>query len=402
MRKTLIASGFFFLLFAYGLILSQTSINVIPEELEPKNSNGFYDYRGVTNVHTNRGIGSGSPSDVIKAAQEADLDFLFVTDLNSFKATPLQEGYHRKLLVMSAPEYSYLESRFFLYDVAKRHSIGSIGEAGTLFADLLSQSGADADQDLILLAHPTKPGFAWTPPYPSGLDGIEVVNLKSIWRQAWENSKPSFLWSTIVYPFNSQLAMLRLYQEPQAEIDLWDQLSRTQHTIGMGGSEATQRSTVFGLGSIPFPSYQTSFSVMSNHVLLRSELTGEAERDRRKIIQALADGQFYISMDAFGNPKGFATYLQDGDKIHSMGSRVKFKPGMKLVVHLPNRPRTDFEAAFMKDGQHIMSANGVDSEMEIHAPGVYRIVVRVVLAFTLPDGRRWATWIYSNPFYIEK
>ncbi|MES2964786.1 MAG: hypothetical protein V4760_12920 [Bdellovibrionota bacterium] len=182
MRKTIIASAIFFLLFTYGLVLSQNQLMVIPEELEPKHPVGFYDYKGVSNVHTDRGLGSGSPNDVIKAAQEVGHEFLILTDLNAFEKPALPEGYHRKLLVIGAGEYSYVDSRVLLYDLQRRHSLESLGQTQTILADLLSQSGVEEKQDLIVLAHPLKPGFAWSGAYPSGLDGLEVINLKSVWR----------------------------------------------------------------------------------------------------------------------------------------------------------------------------------------------------------------------------
>ncbi len=401
MRKVLISSGIFFLIFFYGLVLSQVHISVVPEELQPKNHTGFYDYRGVTNIHSNRKIGSGTPAEIIKAAHDVGLDYLFITDLNTFNGAPVPEGYNRNLLVMEGNEYSYLDSRLLLYDIGRRHSLETLGEAQVLLADLLSQSGKDAEQDLIVLAHPSKPGFSWSGPYPSGLDGIEVINLKSVWRHAWDDSKLSFIWSAIVFPFNPQLALLRLYEEPQPELNLWDQLSQTRPTIGIAGAEATARTTPIAGVALRFPSYQTSFSLASNHVLLPSELTGNAESDRSKIINALQSGQFYFSLDILGNPKGFAAYIQDGEKTHPMGSTVTWTPGMKMIVHLPEKPSVPFEAAFLKDGQHIMSSNSVDTEYELHGPGVYRVIVRVFLSLTLPDGNRWMTWIYTNPFTVK-
>ena len=401
MRKILITSFLFFLIFAYGLVLSQIKVSVFEDELEPANHAGFYDYRGVTNVHTDRGIGSGSVNDVIRSAQAAQLDYLFITDLNVFSGPPVPEGYHRQLLVMTGTEYSYLESRLLTYDRLRRHSVDSLGQAQVLLADLLSQSGPDAEPDLIILAHPAKPGFSWTGPYPSGIDGIEVLNLKSIWQQAWNSSKISFLWSAIIYPFNPQLALLRLYDEPEEELNLWDQLSLKGKTVGMAGAEATAKTGGMDRFSVHFPSYQTSFSLLSNHVLLRSELTGHAESDRGKILRSLEDGQFYMCLDLLGNPKGFAAYIQDGEKIIPMGARAKWNPGMKLIVHIPRKPEVPFETAFLKDGQHIMSSNSEDTEYELHSKGVYRVIVRVFPTLTLLDGQRWLTWIYSNPFYLD-
>lgn len=401
MRKILIASAVFFLIFFYGLVLSQTRVSIIADELAPKNAAGFYDYRGVTNVHTERNLGSGSAFDVVKAAQEANLDWLFLTDLNQFTPSPiLPDGYHRKTLVMTADEYSYLDSRLLLYEVGKQPTFETLGQSQLYLADLLSQTPA-AREDMVVLAHPLKPGYTWNGPYPTGLDGIEIVNLKQAWRKSWDSNKVSFFWSAFVYPFNSDLSLMRLYDEPQDELDLWDQLSHTRHTIGMAGADATAKTASVGEISWKFPAYQTSFSLLSNHILMRSELTGEADGDRRKILTALARGEFYVSLDVLGNPKGFTVFAQNGDHAMMMGSRFKRARETRIVVHLPSQPTVPFEAALIKDGQHIASTNAVDSKFDITEPGVYRVLIRVFCGFTLPDGNRWVTWIYSNPFYID-
>lgn len=401
MRKVLIASIIFFLFFVYWLVLSQLQVSVVPDELGLANYPGFYDYKGITNVHTNRNLGSGSPANIINAAQDAGLDYLFITDLNTFNAPLIPEGYHRQLLVMTGEEYSYLESRILTYDLERRHSLDSLGQAQVLLADLLSQSGVDAESDLLVLAHPSKPDFTWTGSYPSGLDGLEIINLKSVWQKAWSESKLSFFWSALVYPFNPQFALLRLYEEPMDELNLWDKLSTERPTIGMAGAEATARTGPLGSFHLRFPSYQRSFSLVSNHALLRSELTGEPEGDRRKILKALSDGQFYMCLDVLGNPKGFSAFIQDRDHIIPIGGKVKYRPGMKIVVHIPRKPKVPFETKFFKDGQEFMASNSLDTEYEIHSKGVYRLIVRVFPTLTLPDGMRWMTWIYTNPFYVE-
>lgn len=401
MRKILVASFIFFLFFVYWLVLSQLQTIVVPDELEPANYPGFYDYRGVTNVHTNRGVGSGTPAEVIRAAQEVGLDFLTITDLNVFTGPDVPEGYHRQLLVVGGDEFSYLESRLIHYDLERRHSIESLGQAQVLLADLLSQSGNDSRSDLITLAHPMRPGFKWSGPYPTGLDSLEVINMKSVWQRAWNESKVSFFWSAIIYPFNPQFALLRLYEEPQEELALWDQLSLAQPTVGLAGAEATARTGPIDSFHVRFPSYHRSFSLLSNHVLLRSELTGEAESDRRKVLQALAAGQTYMCLDVLGNPKGFAAFIKDRDRVVPIGGHVKWSPGMKLVVHIPRKPKVPFETKFFKDGQELMASNSIDTEYELHGKGVYRIIVRVFPTLTLPDGQRWMTWIYTNPFYVD-
>lgn len=402
MRKLLILSSFVLLFLFYELAISQYHFSIIPEELEPENAPGYYDYKGITHAHTNIGLGSAPPSEVVEAAQEVGLDFLILTDLNNFNPNREIAGYHRQTLVFVAQQFSYLDSRLIIYDSLNPRTIGTLGEAQMTLADLLSQSGKDSQQDLIVLAHPFKSGYSWSGAYPSGLDGIEVINLKSVWRKAWESYKPSFFWSVLIYPFNSQLAFVRLYTEPRDEIQLWNKLNQTQKALGFSGAEATARTgSISGELYFKFPSYQTSFALSTNHVLLRSELTGDKTKDSQKIMEALSGGQFYMALDLLGNPKGFSYSLIDGERILPMGSEVQFKKGMKLSVHLPRKPKVPFEIQVFKDGDHMMSSSSVESEYEVHGPGVYRVVVRAIPTLPLPDGKRWISWIYSNPIYVR-
>ena len=401
MKRTLYISALFFLLVCYGLSLSFLHIPVIEESLEPVAAPGVYDYRGAINVHTQRNQGSGDFQEIARAGLDAGLDYIMLSDLNTFGTDPLPGSYHRQLLMFGASQISYLDSRMLLLDINKTHPLESLGQAQTMLGDLLSQTGGDEDRDLIILSHPFNPDMRFISQTPSGLDGIEIINLKSVWENAWSKSKTSFLWSLLIYPFNSQLALLRLYQTPEVEIQMWDQLSAKKHAVGLAGSEATARAGPIGNLYVKFPSYQTFFNLVSNHVLLSSELTGEAEADIRKIGRALSLGQFYFSLDVLGNPKGFNASLQSHDKVYPMGSRVKFKPGLKLNVKLPRKPSVPFEISIFKDGQHLMSVNAPEANYDLQGLGVYRIVVRVVRYFTIFDGQQWVDWIYTNPFYVN-
>ncbi len=368
----------------------------------PQNPPGFYDYKGVTHAHSNLGVGSGSPHDIIEAAVQADLDFIFITDLNLIIRDYSFEGYHGQTMALAGVDYSYLDSRLLLYDSLGHHQVESLGQAQVLLTDLLSQTNRDTNKDLVVLAHPFKSGYKWSGPYPEALDGLEVINLKSVWQQAWLSRRISFLWSILIYPFNADLAFLRLYSEPKAEIELWNQLAAKHRTSGFAGNEATARTgAAYGNLYLKFPSYQVSFSLLSNHVLLRSELTGDFDKDKRKIIDALDQGQFYMALDLLGNPKGFSFYLQDGEKIEAMGFETKMHKGMSLVMHLPSKPKVPFEMYLLKDGERVSSSNQTESIYEIKSPGVYRAVVRVIPTMPLPDGRRWIPWIYSNPIYVR-
>lgn len=400
-KLSLTLLGLFFIYLIYGLFLSRFELRIIPVELVSNNPKGFYDYKGVVNVHSNLSTGSGDFDQIIRSAQRADLDFIFITDLNDFDPPNHLEGYHNKLLVFIDGEYSYLNSRLLNLDAVSADHLRGLGRSQVLFADLLSQKGRNSESGMFILSHPFKPGYKWSGDYPIGLDGLEIINLKSIWQQAWLNSKASFLWTLLVFPFNDRLALMRLFHDPLKEITLWDQLSSRHPLIGIAGSDAESKVRITSDTFLKFPSYETLFSLVSNHILLKSELTGQTQGDRKKITQALRKGQFYMSLDTLANPRGFNAVIQDREgKIHGMGSTLPWQKGHELIVTLPRKPNAPFDVVIYKDGEEMMISTSQETRLTLHEPGVYRVKVRVIPTFPLPDGKKWVPWIYTNPFYI--
>jgi hypothetical protein len=399
-RKFFLLTGLIFLYLIYGLYLANYDVRILPEELVAEAPHGFFDYKGVTNVHTRLSTGSGDIPTVIQAAQDSGLDFLSITDLNLFDKPSSLAGYHGSLLVMMDGEYSYLNSRLLNIGARSMRHLQGLGRSQVLFADLLSQSARDPESGLLILAHPMRGRYKWTGEYPPGLDGVEVINLKNVWQDAWESQKPSFLFSLFVFPFNEKLALLRLFRGPEDEVRLWDDLSRKRPTVGLAGADADSKMAVGG-SFLRFPSYETLFSLVRNHVLLRSELTGNAAGDVEKLARALRRGQFYMSLDILGNPKGFNAVIRDkGGVTYPMGSRLTLNEGQALEVTLPQKPGVPFDTIIYRDGERMMTSNSQVTEYYLNTPGVYRVMVRVIPTLPLPDGKKWIPWIYTNAFYV--
>lgn len=394
-------TGLLIAYFMYGFYISQVESSVIPLELKPENAPGYYDYRGVSNVLTELSNGSSTPQQVIADAKTAGLDYLVLTDRNRFGETTNVSGYHGNVLVLDEGEYSFLDSRLLLYSLNHNQLPSDSNDNSIYFTDLLTQTWSPSSDKLVVLAHPFNQGPTWTGPYPTGLDGIEILNPKSIAKKAWERSKLSVLWSFITYPFNARFAFLRLFREPSEEIGLWDKLNESRPTWGFAGADANARAIPLANYLVKFPSYALSLSVVSNHILLPTELTGNFEKDREKIFYALKRGQFYTALDLIGNTKGFIAKIEDRDESHLMGSKIKMKKGLKLFARLPIEPKDFYEIVVIKNGEKEAISNAQELGYEIKSPGVYRVVVRVSSSLPLPDGRKWITWIYTNPFFVE-
>ncbi len=385
--------------FVYGFYISQNDLKVVNPTLKKVAESSYYDYKGIINVHSDLSIGSSPINQIIKSAKNAKLDFMILTDLNEFSEKNLVEGYFDETLIMSGSKISYLDSRFMVVPFQKQTLGRNLGEAQVKLADLLSQ---DASSDfLVILAHPFKSGFSWTGPLPQGLDGIELINLKSLSQRAFDLSKLSPLWSLFVYPFNPTLSFVRLFNEPSEELTLLDSSHEYGKYYGFSGAEASARAVPIANFLVKFPSYQKTFEMFSNHVLLKSELTGNVKSDKLKILSALKGGNFYLAFDMLGDPKGFSCVLEDRSKSFLIGSKVKLTKNMKMKIRLPQTPNYFFETVVYRNGSRFETVNQSEAEIEINQPGVYRVQVRVSPYFPLPDATKWITWIYTNPFYVQ-
>jgi len=391
-----------FLFVFYGAYLFQYDLKIIPQELVSSHPSGFYDYKGVINVHTDLSTGTGTPMEVIHAAQRAGLDFISFTDLNVFDPPENIASYYDNVLVFVDGEYSYLNSRLLnLFATSSKHLQG-VGRSQVFFNDLLSSYPRPESAGILILAHPFKPDYQWSGEYPVGLDGIELINLKQIWQKAWLTHRASFFWSLLIYPFNDRLAFIRLVEDQHEETDLLDRLSQKRHVIGISGADAEAR---FLFGKNPlfrFPAYETIFGISTNHILLRSELTGNEPSDREKISQAIKNGNFYVSLDLLANPKGFNAVVKSPDgKTFLIGSEFKWKEGMELEITLPHKPRVPFDVDIYRNGELMVVSNSKQTLFKLPGPGNYRVKVRVIPTFPLPDGKRWVPWIYTNPFFVK-
>ncbi len=384
----------------YGFMVSSYEINKKTLSIEQNHPYPFFDYRGVSNISTSRTLGSGEDREIINDAKQADLDFVIITDYNLLDNTDSPESYSGNLLILRGAKYSYLDSRLLYYRGDGFPSASSLGEIQVHLTDLLTQPSESRGETHLVLAHPFLPGYSWSGEWPAGLDGMEIINFKRVQQQHSQESKISSFWSLLIYPFNPELAFVRLFSEPESEIQLWNNLNKKFKVVGHLGLEATAKAIPFTGSVVKFPSYETLFRLGSEHVLLRSELTGNLLSDKIKILRALRKGEFYSSLDVLGNPKGFNVLLEDRDQLFLMGNSIKFKNKLQFRIDMPalNIPT---EIGVYCNGEEIQTLSGKATRIKVEKPGVYRFVVRLKIALPLPDKERWIPWIYSNHFYIQ-
>ncbi len=324
---------------------------------------------GAVHVHTTHSDGAGSVQHVAAAARRAGLDFVVVTDHNTFGAKPA-EGYAGDLLLIVGTEISTHAGHLL--------ALG-LDEPGYRFpptaADVLRDVAALGGTALV--AHPTSPrdDLRWKARALPGGWGLEVLNGDTQWRSA---PRLNLLSSLFVYPLRSGHALARLLTRPAA-LALWDELLSRRHAAGIAGADAHTR----------LPSYESVFSVVRNHVLLDAPLTGDAARDSRTIVDALARGRLFVGIDAIAPANGFVFAAERGDRTWTMGDTVRPHPALTLRAGGVGGPRARFR--LLKDGAVAAAGSGAVAAAAAGS-GVYRVEV------SLPG---WdVPWILSNPIYV--
>ena len=324
---------------------------------------------GAVHVHTTHSDGAGSVEHVAAAARRAGLDFVVVTDHNTFDAKPA-EGYAGGLLLIVGTEISTHAGHLL--------ALG-IEEPGYRFPP----SAPDVLRDVAELggtaiaAHPTSPrdDLRWKAGTLPGGWGLEVLNGDTQWRTA---PRLSLLSSLLVYPLRSRHALARLLTRPAA-LQLWDDLLSRRHAAGIAGADAHTR----------LPSYESVLGVVRNHVILDAPPTGDAERDIGSLVAALARGRLFVGIDAIAATNGFFFVAERDDRTWTMGDTGAPHPALTLRAGGVGDARARF--SLLKDGAVLATGNGA-LEAPATGSGVYRVEV------ALPG---WdVPWILSNPIYV--
>lgn len=383
----------FFLYLGFGVFFTQLNLKITnPKSIQQTQ---FFDYSGALNVHSNKSTGGASVQQIVAAASEAGLDFLIFHEEDVISKKQPKAIKYGSVRVFYGFEYNYNGSDLLYTEIENDKILSSYTEA-QLFVENIVENGDE--EALLILAHPNKKGYEWGSDQFKKIDGLEVLNVREVWRRAWKRRKLAFLTSLPFYPFNPDLFFLSIFSSNDLAIKEWEVWAKLKPTALFAGSDVTSKLRLYKNKFVNFPGYKTIFSLVKNHILLETELTGY--RDHEKILKALKRGQSYFSLEVLGSPKGFAFYALDKSKSkHLMGSHLSLKTLEHFKVILP-QANTDLKIRLFKGGEEIYSSKG-ELSYSPKTAGVYWVTVEVSPFFPLIRSQTWIPWIVSNPIYIN-
>ncbi len=327
--------------------------------------------RGAYHVHTTRSDGRGTLDEVVRAAKEAGLQFVVVTDHNVL--TPEEQGYRDGVLVVEGTEVSTAFGHVVALGVPRaltpeerdRDPLGTIRAlGGEAFA-----------------AHPFHPRRPFTGWGRGPWRGFEVVSNDTAWhRVVHERALGRAARAALALPWDGARAVLALSGAPGDELRRFDEELRAAADVP--GAPAPAKVLLCSADAHGYPSYRAAFEAFSMHLPLT--LSGDGAQDARRVVAALAGGTGACVFD--GEAPGRIVRVGRGREAGTLeAGPVDLLRGGTVVL--------------LRDGvalRHTL-AEGSNAALAVVRceggcpPGRYRLEL-------WRDGR---PWIFTNPVSIE-
>jgi hypothetical protein len=244
---------------------------------------------GAYHVHTTRSDGAAGKAEVAAAAARAGLRFVIFTDHGDGTRAPDPPEYLHGVLCIDGVEISTNGGHYVALGLpAAPYPLG--GDAAAVVEDVARLGGFG------IAAHPHHPkhGLAWDD-WSAPIDGIEWLNADVEWRNESATRLTRVLFDYLVRPAP---ALASVFDRPDATLERWASLLRSRPIVALAAADAhggTRTSSLDEGGSrlAIGPSYEASFKVLSNKVLLSGSPSGNPHDDAAALFEGIRSGRVY-------------------------------------------------------------------------------------------------------------
>jgi hypothetical protein len=330
---------------------------------------------GGYHIHSVRSDGSGTVDEIARAAHDAGLAFIILTDHGDGTAAPLPPAYRSGVLCIDAVEVSTNGGHVVALGLNDASPYPMAGEPVDVIEDIHRRGG------MAVVAHPDSPKLelqwrAWDTPY----DGVEWLNADSEWR---DQSKGHLAVVGARLLLRPPETIASLFRRPTQTLRRWDATLRRRPVVGLAGLDA--HANLAG-----WPRYVDMFRTLAQAVALQGPLTGHAADDAAAIVSALRAGHTYSIVRAFASPATLEFTAENGGAVVQMGDWTAAGGTLTWRARVPAAPEA--RVVVIAEGREIARGRGSVTYSGPAVSGAYRIEVTYP-PFTMP-------WIVSNPIYV--
>lgn len=354
--------------------------------------------RGILHVHSRVSDGRGTLDEIARAASDAGLQFVVVTDHGDGTRRPEPASYRSGVLVIDAVEISTRGGHYVALGLPRAPYVLG-GAAADVVEDVRRLGGFG------IAAHPDSPKdeLRWTD-WQAPVDGFELLNPDTSWRVHAFSSGAGSRWllmrSLLAYPVRPPESIAQLFTADAALRERWMTIAAQRPLVALAGTDAhaklALRDTEPGdnSNSVPIPSYESSFGALSVHVTPERPFSGDPDSDSAALLSGIRQGRVYLSVDGWATPPSFEFTALTGTTTIRAGETAA--AGKPVTLQVRSNAPGGYETVVLKGTETLTTRT--ENAFEVAAgsdPAVYRVEIR------RPNSLGMPAWLTSNPIYVR-
>jgi hypothetical protein len=336
----------------------------------------MYDYRGIIHCHSTYSDGTGDMEEIGKAANDAGLDFVMMTDHDQMK--PVEDGQEKwngSSLIICGTEITPEKNHYIVFGDKKLKDVEKL--KGLKPQEVID--AVNAQNWFGFIAHPDHggtqkfgiPSYRW--------EDWNVWDLMTDWQSQLDREDVSV---DVHSEFEDWLSGPRI-----ETLKRWDQLNLKAKVVGIGEVDNHKYKKEYNGQMLEIFPYETAFKTVTNHILIDKPLDKDFKKAKKQVLEAVKHGALYVSFDWWDDPTDFSFEIDNGKKIAGMGDSIELSEKTELVASFPQEALLNV----YKNGESILEEEGDEILVDLTEPGAYRVEAM----------RNDIVWILSNNIYVQ-
>jgi hypothetical protein len=342
-----------------------------------------YDNRGVIHCHSTYSDGTGDMEEIGKAANDAGLDFVMMTDHDQMQ--PVEDGQEKwngSSLIICGTEITPDKNHYIVFGEKKLKEVDKLrGLKPQEYIDAINAQGWFG-----FIAHPDHtgtqkfgiPSYRWEDWGVSHFTGMGLWDLMTDWQSQLDREDVTM---EVYTEFEDWLSGPRI-----ETLKRWDQLNAKGKVVGIGEIDNHKYKKDYNGTTLEIFPYETAFKTVMNHILLDKPLDKDFKKAKKQVLEAVKHGALYVSFDWWDDPTDFSFEIDNGKKIAGMGDTIELGEKTELVASFPQEALLNV----YKNGESILEEEGDEILVDLTEPGAYRVEAM----------RNDIVWILSNNIYV--
>ena len=349
----------------------------------------MFQYCGAIHIHTKFSDGTGDLKTVVKAAKNAGLNWIIITDHNTME---IEEGIFNGIYVIRGEEISpYSENHYLVLGI---NEVIPTNDNPQIYVDKVRELGgfgfaAHPDEGITVDKNgncvPRKNSnhcIPWTNKNVKP-DGIEIWNWFSNWADNYDDS--SLLSKAYSFFFKHKI----IKNPSPLTLSWWDSLNNESENVvpALGGVDA--HALLIKDYFIPlyiFP-YSTCFKTINNIINLKEHLSEDFNEAKKQILSAITQGNNIIVNKHVERNIPEVWISDDNNKNIYYGESTELKEN--TVLNIKIKKKSDIR--ILLNGNEIFKTQAKNCTLPIKEKGKYRIEF----------AHRDRGFAYTNPIVVK-